>query len=80
MACWQRRADELETLVADLQPEVRTLRAEAEEAQPAAASSAVTMREWLAALFVPPNGHASDTQTKVLGALKQVRPGGAAGC
>ena len=36
--------------------------------------SAVTIEEWLVALFVPRNGRASETQTKLYDTLKRVRP------
>ena len=46
---------------------------ESEQPQPQAAQSGVSLQEWLAALFVPVNGCASDAQTRLFGALAQVR-------
>ena len=48
--------------------EISKLR-EVHVAQP---STAVTLHDWLAALFAPANGHASEVQTRLYAALQEV--------
>ena len=57
---------EWEATVAKLESENSKLR----EAKPP--SDAVSLHEWLAALFAPENGHATEAQTKVYSALQEV--------
>ena len=57
---------ELEATIAKLQGEISKLR---DIAQP---STAVTLHEWFAAPFAPPNGHASKVQTRLYAALQEV--------
>ena len=57
---------ELKATVAKLESENSKLR----EAKPP--SDAVSLHEWLAALFAPENGHATEAQTKVYSALQEV--------